>query len=171
MLRQASPASAFGACQTLSIMKITISIVALLLTAQVYAMDCPMSWTAQSAEIAFVGSVTAVEESPYSPPGRGRVCWERSVEHPQCGGKLVTLQVSDRIRGDLASSVTVVSEDACYCLGNYWKKGATYLVFAKPNNGRVPGELIASNLCSGTTELRDPDRAQPYIRALKEAKQ
>jgi hypothetical protein len=120
---------------------------------------------AASAQVAFVGIVTAVQESPYKPSD---LCWARSREAPQCGGKLVTLQVTESLRGRVSSRTTVVSEDACYCLGSYWKVGSSYLIVASRNYRSIPGDVIAGNVCSGTGELNE--MTLPIVKALRSAK-
>ena len=116
---------------------------------------------AASAEIAFVGTVTDLAESPYKP---WELCWDRSSS-PKCGGKLGTFRVTEKLRGDPGSTVTVLKEDGCYCTGGYWNVGSAYLVVAKPNTTRNPGQLVASNVCGGTGELGES--AQPIINALR----
>lgn len=101
---------------------------------------------ARIAEIAFVGVVTGVEESPYQPSGS---CWAQTVLKPTCGGKLASFQISETLRGKPGVAATVLTEDACYCLGHYWKVGASYLVVARANSGDAKGDLIASNVCGG----------------------
>lgn len=140
-----------------------------LLSTQVFASECDMQSVAtisQEAEIAFVGKVTSLQESSYNPTP---FCRPQSKDAPQCGGKLVTFQVTERLRGDPTAITTAVSEDACYCLGNQWKKGASYLIIAKPNNTGHPGQVIAMNTCHGTGELNGTSRS--IARALRAPKQ
>lgn len=136
-------------------MKILALFLALLGVGKTNASDCtPLApeKIAQSAEIAFVGRVTAVGESSYKP---NRLCRERSDRNTQCGGKLVTLEVSERLRGTVPSSVTIVAEDACYCLGPYWDKGSQYLVVARTDQNQMPGQLVAENQCGGTIAIEN----------------
>jgi len=107
---------------------------------------------ARDAEVAFIGTVTSVEESEYDPRGLG--CWKHSRENPECGAKFLTVAVTESLRGRLNGSVTVVSEDACYCSAPYWKKERSYLVIARKNTSGQPGALVASNVCGGTGEER-----------------
>ena len=118
---------------------------------------------ASDAEVAFIGKVTSVEESEYDPTGLG--CWKRSQEHPECGAKLLTLAVTESFRGALSGSVTVVSEDACYCSAPYWKKEHSYLVVARLNTSGHPGNLVASNVCGGTGEESTRAAAIDALRA------
>ncbi|MDR7296475.1 hypothetical protein J2X16_001814 [Pelomonas aquatica] len=149
-------------------MKHVITAFVILLASQASASQCKMKSPeeiSKETEIAFVGTVTLIEESTYKP---SNLCWERSEKAPQCGGKLVTLKVSENLRGELGSSATVVSEDGCYCLGSYWKVGSSYLIVAKPNDTSVPGQVMAVNGCSGTGELSE--RTQPIVKVLRSAK-
>lgn len=120
---------------------------------------------AESAQIAFIGTVVSVRESQYKPSNS---CWGRSEEAPQCGGKLVTIQVTERLLGRVPSRTEVISEDGCYCLGSYWKVGTTYLVVASRNYKKLPGDVIADNVCSGTGELNE--EKQRIVKALRSAK-
>jgi hypothetical protein len=113
---------------------------------------------AKGAEIAFVGRVKTVGDSSYKP---NRYCWERSERNSRCGGKLVTLEVSERLRGNIPNTVTVVAEDACYCLGPYWDRESRYLVVARMDNKQMPGQLVAENQCGGTIAIEDG--AEPII--------
>jgi hypothetical protein len=117
---------------------------------------------AQTAEIAFVGEVTAIEESSFRPLD---YCWSKKKEQPQCGGKKVTFRVTERIRGNLENVVTAVAEDACYCLGIYWSPKMQYLVVAKPDPKLVRGPLVVSNGCSGT--MTADGEAKEFIKALR----
>jgi hypothetical protein len=124
---------------------------------------------AATAQVAFLGTVISVEESSYKPSQR---CWDRATHGPKCGGKLVTLQVTDRIRGQVDSKVTVMSEDACYCLGPYWDSGMQYLVIAQSNITDKPGQFVASNQCEGTMEINKATQpiTQGIIAALRASK-
>ena len=79
---------------------------------------------------------------------------------------MVTLDVTKRLRGEVGSTVTVVSQDGCYCLGQYWTVSLDYLVVAKPNTSEVPGQLIAANVCNGTGPAAE---SRPAIKALQKA--
>jgi len=116
---------------------------------------------AASAEIAFIGTVVNLAESPYKP---GELCWD-NTSAPKCGGKLGTFRVTEKLRGNVESNVTVLKEDGCYCVGGYWSVGSAYLVVAKPNTTRNPGQLVASNICGGTRELSA--EVQPIVNALR----
>ena len=102
-----------------------------------------------TAGVAFVGKVQDVAESKYKPIS---LCWDNSSESPGCGGKLVTFTVTEVLRGTVPPTVSVISEDGCYCLGQYWSVGQSYLVIAKPNTTELPGDLEAANVCEGTGE-------------------
>lgn len=148
-------------------MRIIAVVLLIVCATPAFAITCEKQTPEQvagAAEIAFVGTVTSVVESDYKPM---ELCWDRS-SGSRCGGKLGTFRVTESIRGQLTSSVTVLKEDGCYCTGGYWKVGSSYLVVAKPNTTKMPGQLIASNVCGGTVELSDS--AQPFIKALKDAK-
>lgn len=118
---------------------------------------------ASDAEIAFIGTVTSVEESEYDPRGSG--CWKRSQEHPECGAKIITVTVTESLRGSANGSVAIVSEDACYCSAPYWKQQQSYLVVAYLNTSGHPGELVALNVCGGTGEERTSGAAIDALRA------
>lgn len=125
----------------------------------------PPSEIAQSAKIAFVGTVTAVAESDYKPWAG---CWERSTQRPQCGGKLVTLEIKERLRGNISKTVAVLAEDACYCLGPYWKTGASYVVVGSQVTEHAD-QIVAANQCGGTMEITED--AIPLVEALRSSKQ
>jgi len=133
----------------------------------VHASECtPLSPNeiAQSAKIAFIGTVTAVAPSDYKPwPG----CWEHSSQGPDCGGRLVTLEVTDQLRGNISTTATVLAEDACYCLGPYWKVGAAYLVVGRPVAEHAE-QIVAANQCEGTMDFTED--ASPLVKALRESK-
>ena len=144
----------------------SIAALAICLASPAFASECarqPPERIAKTAEIAFVGTVVAVQESAYKPRD---ACWASSRERPQCGGKLVTLQVTEGLRGAAtASRVSVVAEDGCYCLGSYWEVGKPYLVVAQRNDTGLPGDVVADNFCGGTGELNE--RTEPIVKALR----
>lgn len=132
------------------------------------ASECTMKspkTIAESAQIAFVGTVVWVQESQYKPSG---FCWPRSDRAPKCGGKLVTAEVTEHLLGRVPSRVEVVSEDACHCLGSYWNVGSNYLIVASQNGKNLRGDVIAENVCSGTGELSKQNL--PIVKALRSAK-
>lgn len=139
----------------------------LLLHGSSHASECiplPPSEIAQSAKIAFIGTVTAVDESDYKP---WKGCWEHSAQRPPCGGKLVTLEVTETLRGNISKSVTVLAEDACYCWGPYWETSASYIVVATPA-AETTAPAVAANQCGGTMELTND--AKPLVEAFRESK-
>lgn len=146
-------------------MKIFALLLALCGVGQSHASECIPSMPeeiARTAKIAFVGRVIAVDESSYKP---SRLCRERSERNSRCGGKLVTLEVSERFRGSVSNTVTVVAEDACYCLGPYWAKDSRYLVVARSNDKKIPGQLVAENQCGGTIAIKNG--SEPIIKELR----
>lgn len=146
-------------------LKTVVALIAIAFVMQAHAGSCarpPLELIAQHAQIAFTGTVTAIEDHAYEGGDNGRK-WG-----PQCGGKLVTFRVSDRIRGNPASSVTVVSQDACYLFGLHWKAGSSYLIVAKPKPDHTPGQFIDSGVCGGSMELGE--EADTLIKALRGAK-
>lgn len=150
-------------------MKAYLSTLALLYTVSAYASECEPQTPAQiarSAQVAFVGTIKMIEESPYK---TSELCWSRTDRSPNCGGKLVTLNVIHAIRGNVGERATVISEDACYCLGSSWKIGTTYLVIAKQNTTGLPAQFIASNVCEGTGKLNN--RAKQIIKEFGLSKQ
>lgn len=150
-------------------MRLIATVLVVFAFGSVQAMDCrpiPPNKIAERAKMAFVGTVMAVGESSYKPYPS---CWEQSVHRPQCGGKLVTLEVTESIRGTIPSTVTIVSEDACYCLGPYWTKGAKYVVVEGLSSSNDKALMVAANQCGGTRELTD--HTLPSMKALREAKQ
>lgn len=149
-------------------MKSIALVLSALLASPALATQCVMKSPekiAESAQIAFIGTVASIQESQYKPSNS---CWARSEAAPNCGGKLVTIEVTERLLGRVPSRAEVVSEDGCYCLGGDWKVGSTYLVVASRNYKRLPGDVIADNVCSGTGELTA--EKQPIVKALRSAK-
>jgi hypothetical protein len=147
-------------------MKHFLAIILLVWCLDAIASTCSMKsaeHTAQSAEVAFLGIVARVEESTYKPWG---ACWEHSKERPKCGGKLVTFNVAEKLKGDLGLTATVVSEDGCYCTGQYWTVGSSYLVVAKANTSDSPGQFAAENICGGTGPVEERG---PIIERLRTA--
>lgn len=145
-----------------SFMKTLLSILVIFCTVFAEASECnPLApkHVAKSAEIAFIGSVEGVEQSSYKP---NAYCWPYTGRSSRCGGKLVTLKVKQAIRGNVGKLTTVISEDACNCLGPYWKAGSTYLIVAKTNATGLLGQFVASNVCGGTGEL--DSRAEQIIK-------
>jgi hypothetical protein len=124
----------------------------------------PPNEIAQSAKIAFIGTVTAVAESDYKPWSG---CWEHSAQRPHCGGKLVTFEITEQLRGDISKTAKVLAEDARYCLGPYWKTGAAYVVVGLPVAEQT-AQIVAANQCGGTMEFTDD--ARPLVKALRESK-
>lgn len=149
-------------------MKPIAVVFALLLNGLTHASECmplPPNEIAQSAKIAFIGTVTAVAESDYKPwPG----CWEYSTQRPNCGAKLVTFEITEQLRGKISKTATVAAEDACYCLGPYWKTGAAYVVVGLPVAEQT-AQIVAANQCGGTTEFTDD--ARPLVKALRESRE
>lgn len=149
-------------------MKSIALVLSAFLTSHALASECVMrspEKIAESAQIAFIGTVASIQESQYKP---SNFCSARSDAAPNCGGKLVTIQVSERLLGRVPSRTEVISEDGCYCLGGYWKVGSTYLVVASRNYKALPGDVVADNVCSGTGELNE--ERQPIVKALRSAK-
>ena len=120
---------------------------------------------ARTAEIAFVGEVSAIAESSFKPRD---YCLNRQPQQPQCGGKRVTFRVVDSIRGRLEPVVVAVAEDACYCFGQYWSHGAQYLVVAKWSLDGPSGQLVVLDVCHGTMPVGSD--AEPFIKALRSAR-
>lgn len=114
---------------------------------------------AKRAEVAFVGTVLKVEADPYRP---WELCWDAS-HGDDCGGKRVTFELAEVLRGRLEKRVEVISEDACYCLGSYWEVGSDYLVIAEVDEANA-NRLVAGSVCAGTGKL---DERQSYLGALR----
>jgi len=117
---------------------------------------------AEHAEVAFLGTVAKIEESSYKPRG---LCWESSKDRSKCGGKLVPFNVSENLKGDYGSVVKVVSEDGCYCTGQYWAVSSSYLVVARKNTSDSPGEFTAENVCGGTGPVEEREQEIEALRA------
>ena len=87
----------------------------------------PLAKRWQSAEYVFSGTVTHHEKHAEL---SGKWC---ETEGPSCGAKLATLEVDKVWKGTIPKHmVNVFSEDACYCLGTYFKTGTRYIVFGTP---------------------------------------
>lgn len=154
--------------QALTIMKVTVLFFSIA-SVPALAMTCsmlPPEKIAKTAVVAFVGTVAKIEESTYKTHA---LCRGHSPQEPKCGGKLVTVNVTEKIRGRVESKVTVLKEDGCLCLGGDWDVGATYLVVATRNTSRIPGQLVASNVCGGTGELNEGTRK--IIKAIRAVNQ
>lgn len=117
------------------------------------------SEVAKRAEVAFVGTVLKVESDPYRPMD---LCWD-ALHGDDCGGRRVTFELGEALRGNLETQVEVVSEDACYCLGSYWEVGSDYLVIAAADEGNA-NRLIAEDVCAGTGKLYE---RSGYLRELR----
>jgi hypothetical protein len=162
------PSHRRSSCQTSVIMRTIIAAFTLGYFAEATALTCSSKSPreiANTAEVAFVGEITAVEDSEYSPhPGLCRT----KAKDSKCGGKLASFRVTEVIRGDVPPTVTVLSEDGCYCLGHYWKVKDSYLVIATSNTTKHRGSLVASNVCGGTGPLNE--RSSAVIEALRASK-
>jgi hypothetical protein len=117
---------------------------------------------ARRAEIAFIGTVDQVGRSDYRPSGR---CWDSSWFKPECGGKHVTFTVREVLRGEIGDTVSVQSQDGCYCLGPYWTTGADYLVVARRHTDGKKTHVIADNVCGGTGKVADKQAEVEALRA------
>jgi hypothetical protein len=140
------------------------------LSLQVTAMTCSprtVQNIADTAEVAFTGTIVSITESKYVPQELEGLCWGPS-EGPRCGGKLATVHVTERLRGQPGDTATVLKQDGCYCTGGYWDVGKTYLFIAKPNDTKLRGHFVASNICGGTREVGE--RTARIVEALKAKK-
>jgi hypothetical protein len=106
----------------------------------------------KDADVAFVGTVISVEDSAYKPRS---ICRDKTIAAPHCGGKLVTVRVTESGRGGTQGTATVIAEDSCYCTGNRWNIGSSYIVVAHKNTSKIVGQFIALDICSGTNEVNE----------------
>ena len=115
------------------------------------AMTCspiPFDEAIQQADVIFQGTVIARESLSNSSNG---LCWQRSEGYySDCGPKIATFDVHKIWKGDVDSSVKVFSEDACYCLGNYFEMDSELIVFARQEDVS-DAELLAQDVCHGTS--------------------
>jgi hypothetical protein len=102
--------------------------------------------------IAFVGEIVSLDGSDYDPYAPAGICAKRGDEHSSCGGKRATISVSDWLRGAGGTTVTILKEDGCSCLGGYWRVGEKRLFIAKKSSETLKwdADLIAENGCSGS---------------------
>ena len=70
------------------------------------------------------------------------------------------------MQGSVPDAVTVLIEDACYCLGPAIEAGETYVIVAEHNGTRIPADLVARNGCwgSGAESGYLPDRLVRRLR-------
>jgi hypothetical protein len=124
----------------------------------------------RDAAIAFVGEVARLDDSDYEPFAPSFMCTKRRGEQSDCGARLATINVSEWLRGSGGKTVTILKEDGCLCLGDYWKVGERRLFVAKKNSAptKWQGEMIAENACAGAGLMDDKKntlanrfRAQP----------
>lgn len=106
----------------------------------------------KNAEVAFVGTVTSVQDSAYKSRS---LCQDRTGEQPHCGGKVVIFHVTGNLRGDAEDTANVLAEDSCYCTGIRWNIGSSYIVVARKNSLKIAGQFIASDMCSGTSVVNE----------------
>ena len=134
------------------------------LVASVGAMECekqPFDRMDQKATVIFSGTVS----KRVSVDGGAAACDKRSAEKPDCGAKVATFKVNKVWKGKPSRMLKVFSEDACSCLGSYFKIGDEYLVFAVPPTPERPGIYNANNVCYGTQLISDP-AAQEIVERL-----
>ncbi len=131
------------------------------------AMTCspiPFDEAIQQADVIFKGTV--IDREPLSNRSNG-LCWEQSEGYySDCGSKIATFDVHQLWKGDVDSSVKVFSEDACYCLGNYFKMGSELIVFARLEDVHN-ADLIAQDVCHGTSMINSD--SSELIENLNEA--
>ena len=131
------------------------------------AMTCsliPFDEAIQQADVIFQGTVIAREALSNSSNG---LCWEQSEGYySDCGPKIATFDVHQLWKGDVDSSVTVFSEDACYCLGNYFTMDSELIVFARLEDIHN-ADLIAQDVCHGTSNINSEE--SELIENLNEA--
>jgi len=105
------------------------------------------------AESIFSG--TAVSQQSVDEPAKR--CRKATLSDPDCGAKIVLLEVDKVWKGNLGETVRVFFDDACACLGAYVRPKAKLLVFARAAQGKPPGaDLVASNTCLGTAVMESP---------------
>lgn len=146
-------------------MRYLLPLVALLIALHSLAMQCmPMEPenVIDNAGIIFTGRAIKQEASDYNPAG---ICWEDTGDG-QCGGKVVTFEIDKVLIGEPQSTATVLIEDGCYCLGPYTTVGEHYLIVADANTTSFKADLLARNVCSGTSPL-DSELAQRIINAFE----
>jgi hypothetical protein len=90
------------------------------------------------ADAIFSGRVQFVRFVPRAIVGQS-MCWEHRQEAPDCGAKVATIAVQRIWKGELRREVLVYSEDACYCLGTYFREGDEILFVVRRYHGRNHG--------------------------------
>jgi hypothetical protein len=106
-----------------------------------YAMMCEkqsIDEVISQAEAVFSGRVQSVRFVPRAIIGQS-MCWEHRPEAPECGAKVATVAVHRIWKGELRREVSVYSEDACYCLGAYFRAGEEMLFVVRRYYGRGHG--------------------------------
>lgn len=95
-----------------------------------------------TAEVAFVGTLKSIENDSFKPSS---LCRSHSKKNPKCGGKRVIFEVTETLRSDKVGSVSVLSQDACYCTGQFWEANRAYLVIAVRGKVRGKDRLIVDH--------------------------
>ena len=111
---------------------------------------------AKTADIIFEGKV--IEREPHEITSRKSICWQQeSGNNALCGGKLATFEINTLWKGDYTEkTIEVYSEDACYCLGNYFEEDKNYIVFGYKNSSVPDWKTTfstAGSVCQGTIPL------------------
>ncbi len=78
----------------------------------------------KKADFVFEGEVISREKIS---DNENKICWDKGEN---CGSKIATLSVGEVWKGGLKDSTSVLSVDACYCLGTYFKVAEKKIVFA-----------------------------------------
>jgi hypothetical protein len=119
------------------------------------------------AKAIFSGAVLRVEPAVDSLSS----CAIATVDGPQCGAKVVTLEVAKVWKATLGKQVRVFVRDACRCRGVYAKTGERLLVFARelskdaPLEGNPPFDWVALDTCLGTAPWQSK-QAQATLKKL-----
>lgn len=113
----------------------------------------PFEDSVKEADVIFEGTV--IKREPYDTSGNESICWKQDTNSKElCGGKLATFLITQVWKGAEAGNIIqAYSEDACYCLGNYFEKGKKYIVFARKAggaSGKSKGFVTANSVCLGS---------------------
>jgi hypothetical protein len=127
------------------------SFLTLLIATGVVAMECsraPLENSIQRADFIFFGTIQRVD------PVKG----QHIPEKPDCGGKIATFKVEKVWKGMRKKRVRIYSEDACYSLGQHFKKGEKYIVFARVEpDSKNAFDFSDASGCNGTERAERAD--------------
>lgn len=139
------------------LLSLSTAIGAFLVATTAYACSCMMSTPAEHyerAEVVFSGTVTAVSE-----PDRNRIIG-------------YTFDVDQEWKGDVGSSVLILSHQDSATCGFNFSEGGEYVVFAYTRDGTTSSSYnneLWTGLCTGTASIRNATETLAYLKTLPQS--